>query len=130
MSSRRVISTIALAALFAAGCEQPTSGMSPEGQTCMDHVDLGAFKETQWAACYQSEFQRQDARLNLEYKKLRAKLTPDAAQALVLAQRQWLQFRGLWCDFDTKKDPGHSFDKPACMAELTEKQADLLAASQ
>jgi uncharacterized protein YecT (DUF1311 family) len=126
----RVISIIALAALLSAGSGQPTSGMSPEGQACMDHVDLGALKESQWAACYQIELQRQDARLNVEYKKLQAKLVPDAARALELAQRQWLQFRDLWCDFEAKKDPVHRFNEPACMAELTEKQVDLLAASQ
>jgi hypothetical protein len=43
---------------------------TPQFTKCMNDVDLGAFKNTQWGACYESELIRQDKRLELEYKKL------------------------------------------------------------
>ena len=46
---------------------QAESKPSAQYQKCMDSVDLGAMKNSQWAACAAQELKRQDATLNAEY---------------------------------------------------------------
>jgi len=108
---------------------------TPELQACLDHVDSGAFGTSQRTGCENQELARQDHRLNAEYKKLLQQTRSagsEVSQALVAAQRQWLAFRDAWCtyEFKTGAAPGPEFDKAACLAEQTEKQADLLKESQ
>lgn len=107
---------------------------TPELGVCMDNVDLGASKNTQWLACEVGELSRQERRLNREYKKLQASLLNqgvDAAKALVVAERQWLAFREAWCAFEGKAGgaPSPEFQRVTCMAELTEAQANRLSSS-
>ena len=108
---------------------------TPELQRCMDHVDPGFNATAQQTACENQEAVRQDHRLNTEYTKLLQQARgegSDVGQALIAAQRQWLGFRDAWCGYESKTGaaPGPDFDKAACLAELTEKQADLIHTSQ
>lgn len=49
--------------------------------------------------CNGDEFDRQDARLNDNYKKLMSKLSRDQKKGLVEAERAWIKFRKANCDF-------------------------------
>ncbi|CAH2602754.1 conserved exported protein of unknown function [Rhodovastum atsumiense] len=107
---------------------------SPELAVCMDHVDLGALKTTQWIACQEQELARQDHRLNAEYKKLRSQVAvtgKENVNMLIGAQRQWLAFREAWCNFEAAfaGAPGPAFNRVACMVDLTTAQADKLHSS-
>src|SRR5262245_23377905 len=56
--------------------------------------------------CNGDELDRQDARLNDNYKKLMSKLSRDQKKALVEAQRAWIKFRKANCDFTYPADGG------------------------
>ena len=94
---------------------------SPEFQKCMDAVDLGAFKNTQWTACYEAELKRQDRQLNAVYQKVQKAATPELKQALVKGQRAWVAYRDAWCSYEELAPvaPGGSVNKSACLVDLT-----------
>ena len=50
---------------------QAESKPSAQYQKCMDSVDLGAMKNSQWAACAAQELKRQDVTLNAMAQMLR-----------------------------------------------------------
>ena len=97
---------------------------SPEFQKCMDAVDLGAFKNTQWTACYEGELKRQDRQLNAVYHKVQKAATPELKQAIVKGQRAWVAYRDAWCSYEelTPVAPGGSVNKAACLLDLTNAQ--------
>jgi uncharacterized protein YecT (DUF1311 family) len=97
-------------------------------RTCMDAVDLGAFKNTQWAACYDAELLRQDMVLNDTYRRLAASLDAEAKAALVRGERSWLAYRDHWCLFEGKTPmaPGGEVNRSACLLELTLLQINKL----
>lgn len=105
---------------------------SPEYEKCMETVDLGAFKNTQWASCAQQEVKRQDTILNIEYNKLRKKLSPDQRDSLTKGQRSWLKFREDWCRFEEKgpSAPGGEANYYFCVLEQTDKQIDAIKTLQ
>jgi uncharacterized protein YecT (DUF1311 family) len=133
MTCRTLTAVVALAILpFPTIWSGEALAGTPELQVCMDNVDLGALKNAQWIACEEAELSRQDRRLNIEYRKLQASLSDEGAEAskaLVLAERQWLAFREAWCAFEGKTNsaPGPEFNRAACMADLTEAQANRLS---
>ena len=130
MASARGIAIFTLAAVASlAATASPVHAESTEVAKCMDAVDLGAFKNNQWAACYEQEMARQDKALNAEYKRLQAKsASPDAAKFLVLGQRAWLAYRTSWCDYEAKQmsAPTPEFNRLACMVNLTASQTKLI----
>lgn len=70
--------------------------LSQKYQKCMDTsngitVDM--------VNCIYAESERQDALLNMYYKKLMKGLDPEQAQTLKLAQRAWLKWREANIDF-------------------------------
>lgn len=67
---------------------------------CMNDVDLSAFKNTQWGACYEAELARQNKRLKYEYKKLRAKYKGVDEKLLDVAKNSWLKYRERWCRYE------------------------------
>lgn len=67
---------------------------------CMNDVDLGAFKNSQWGACYEAELARQNKRLELEYKKLQGKYKKVDAKLLLAAKRSWHTYREQWCRYE------------------------------
>jgi len=101
---------------------------TPQFRTCMDAVDLGAFKTTQWAACYAEELVRQDTVLNDTYRRLANSLSADARASLVTGERTWLTYREYWCRFEGKTSmaPGGEVNRNACLLELTLRQINTL----
>jgi len=85
-------------ALAAAG-----SDMTKEYLTCMDKAK-GVTPEM--IDCISAETARQDARLNASYKKLMAKLLAKRKKTLLEAQRAWIKFRDLNCEFYYDPDGG------------------------
>ncbi|MDR1109606.1 MAG: lysozyme inhibitor LprI family protein [Deltaproteobacteria bacterium] len=49
--------------------------------------------------CLQAEYEKQDARLNAAYKKVRAGESEEQAKKLRTAQRAWIQFRDAYGDY-------------------------------
>ena len=90
-----VLSTPALAAA--------DSDMTQEYLTCMDK-SKGVTAEM--IDCMSAETARQDARLNANYKKLLAKLSAKRKKTLLDAQRAWIKFRDLNCEFYYDPDGG------------------------
>ena len=117
-----VLSTTALA----------ESKRSPQYEKCMDSVDLGAFKNTQWASCGEQEYKLQDATLNSEYNKLRKTLSPEQRELLTKGQKSWLKFREDWCRFEEQgpSAPGGMASYVFCLLETTDKQIDLIKGLQ
>ena len=111
---------------------QAQSPRSAAYNSCMDKVDLGAFKNTQWAACAAQEMKRQDVALNAEYNKLRNALALEQRDLLVKAQRAWLRFRQEWCTLDAASSsaPGGEVNFNFCMLELTDRQIQAIKALQ
>ena len=70
--------------------------MSQEYLTCMDKSN-GVTSEL--LGCISAEYDRQDARLNENYKRLMSKLSPKRKEGLLEAQRAWLKFRDANCSF-------------------------------
>jgi uncharacterized protein YecT (DUF1311 family) len=104
---------------------------TPLFRSCMDAVDLGAFKNSQWHACYMAELQRQDKVLNGEYKSLQERLSPELKEPLTKAQRAWLAFRDSWCRYEAElpNAPGGDVNRAACMVEQTIAQSNRLRES-
>jgi uncharacterized protein YecT (DUF1311 family) len=71
--------------------------LSKEFSVCMDKAVEGATADM--FECIGDELDRQDARLNDNYKKLMSKLSRDRKKALLKAQRAWIKFRDANCDF-------------------------------
>jgi len=90
-----VLSTPALAAA--------DSDMTKEYLACMDKAE-GVTAEM--IDCISAETARQDARLNASYKKLMAKLPAKRKKTLLEAQRAWIKFRDLNCEFYHDPDGG------------------------
>jgi len=101
---------------------------SPEFEKCMDAVDLGAFKNTQWTACYEAEWKRQDKQLNAVYQKIQKTASPELKQALLKGQRAWVAYRDAWCSYEelTPVAPGGYVNKAACLVDTTATQINRL----
>ena len=101
---------------------------TPQFQECMDKVDLGAMKNSQWYACYTAELARQDKVLNTEYRALQGRIPPEAKDALTKAQRAWIASREAWCKLEQElpNAPGGEVNYQACMLEQTLAQINKL----
>ena len=84
-------------------CTAADREMSSEYTACFDKSN-GVTAEM--INCILAETARQDAQLNDNYKKLMAKLSPLRKQALVEAERAWIQFRDANCRFYDDPDGG------------------------
>ena len=125
---RKDLLLVCLAVLFSTTSHAEEIKETPQFRTCMDAVDLGAFKNTQWAACYAEELVRQDTALNDTYRRLANSLDADAKASLVTGERSWLAYREHWCRFEAKTNmaPGGEVNRNACLLELTLKQINRL----
>ncbi|MFA6095064.1 MAG: lysozyme inhibitor LprI family protein [Candidatus Paceibacterota bacterium] len=56
--------------------------------------------------CINEESKTQDARLNKAYKQILAELTPQRKKILQEAQRAWLKYRELNCNFYAEPNGG------------------------
>jgi len=133
MSARLVaiLGTAILLTLFPLMTPTKAETNSPELKKCMEEVDLGAFKNSQWTACYEAELKRQDRQLNAVYQKIQKSAEPELKQALVKGQRAWLAYRDAWCGYEqlTPVAPGGYVNRAACFVELTAAQINRLKAS-
>jgi uncharacterized protein YecT (DUF1311 family) len=88
---------------------------------CMNDVDLGAFKNTQWGACYEAELVRQNKRLELEYKKMQAGYKDVDKKLLDAAKKSWLKYREHWCRYEEALPmaPSPYVNYQACLVDTT-----------
>jgi uncharacterized protein YecT (DUF1311 family) len=95
---------------------------------CMDKVDLGAMKNSQWYACYTQELARQDKVLNAEYRALQGRIPPEAKDPLIKAQRAWIAYREAWCKLEQElpNAPGGEVNYQACLLDQTLLQINKL----
>ena len=135
MISREVLRITILTAATLFACvhlsARAESQTSKELESCMDKVDLGAMKNSQWAACYGEELKRQDARLNDAYRFVQRNVPVEAKDALVKAQRSWIAFRDNWCGYEAALPyaPSGEVNRLACLVELTAAQEKKLRGS-
>jgi len=103
---------------------QDPSGTSKAFQDCMDNVDLGALKNSQWSECYAAELARQDKALNTEYRALQSRIPTEARDLLVRGQRSWIAYRDGWCKLEAEMPhaPGGQVNYLACMVDQTVAQ--------
>jgi uncharacterized protein YecT (DUF1311 family) len=75
--------------------------------------------------CIDTEFLRQDARLNKAYQALMANLADPRREKLQQAQRIWLKYRDANCDFYADPDGGTIAQVSAnnCMLNTTAERA-------
>ena len=73
--------------------------------------------------CGWERFDQTEAELNTTYKRLYAELKErkDELRRLVSAQKSWLQYRQLTCEF---WDSRVKFNVPYCMIKLTQNRID------
>jgi len=97
---------------------------SPQYEKCMESIDLGALKNSQFVACNEQELKRQDVILNAAYSKLRAGLSPEQREALTKGQRSWLTFKENWCRFEQvgPSAPGGDSNYTFCLLYVTDQQ--------
>ena len=124
----QALSILAIGWLAPAGVAMAEYRYSPQYETCMDKVDLGALKNSQWAACADQELKKVDAALNTYYRKLQQQLEPEQREALKKSQRAWLQYREARCSFEALGPvaPGGAASQSLCMLEMTTQKADYL----
>jgi uncharacterized protein YecT (DUF1311 family) len=76
-------------------------------------------------ACAANEYQRDDAKLNEYYKELAEKLGPSEKERLKAAQRAWIKFRDLQCEFEASRYEGGSIQplvRSSCLAQVTKQR--------
>lgn len=124
------IAATGLAALLLVSSEGIHAESKPSSQyeACMDNVDFGASKNSQWASCAAEEIGRQDVTLNVEYNRMRKSLARDQRELLTKAQKTWLKFREDWCRFEeiAPTAPGGDVNYLFCIMTLTNKQIDVI----
>jgi uncharacterized protein YecT (DUF1311 family) len=79
--------------------------------------------------CERKNLENADARLNAAYNKLAAKVSAAGKAKLVDAQRAWIKYRDLQCDFESMGTNGgsiHSMIVGQCLTEMTAAQTKRL----
>jgi uncharacterized protein YecT (DUF1311 family) len=96
--------------------------MSKEYSTCIDKSN-GVTSEI--LDCISAEHERQDARLNENYKRLMSKLSPKRKEQLLEAQRAWVKFRDANCRFYYDPECGSAAHLAGtdCMLQATADRA-------
>ena len=75
--------------------------------------------------CWAQEYQREDTKLNKNYKELVGKLGPSGKQRLKAVQLSWIKFRDLQCDFEASKYDGGSIQplvRSSCLTRMTKQR--------
>ena len=96
--------------------------MSKEYSTCIDKSN-GVTSEI--LDCISAEHERQDTRLNENYKRLMSKLSPKRKEQLLEAQRAWVKFRDANCRFYYDPEGGSAAHLAGtdCMLQATADRA-------
>lgn len=99
--------------------------MSPHFAECMESVDLGAMKNSQFEACHRAELKVQDRQLNDEYKNLHSRTTSESRTLLTNAQKAWILHRESWCKYEGSLDaaPSPEVNHVACLMDMAAAQA-------
>lgn len=121
---KRAIVIVMLAAAMGAQADQKSS-TSAEYAKCYDKVDLGAMKNSQWAACDEAELLRLDKKLNQVYSKVRGALDANVKSQMTKGQKAWLDYRESWCRFRETAQlmpPMGYAAYTSCMVELTDQK--------
>lgn len=94
---------------------------SDQFQDCMRDVDLGAFKNNQWGACYIGEQERLEISLNVEMRQILKESSREQINLVWFAHDQWLRYREAWCKFQASLPvpPTPYVNYHACLVELT-----------
>ena len=94
---------------------------SDQFQDCMRDVDLGAFKNNQWGACYIDEQERLEIGLNVEMRQILKESSREQINLVWFAHDQWLRYREAWCKFQASLPvaPTPYVNYHACLVEMT-----------
>jgi uncharacterized protein YecT (DUF1311 family) len=101
---------------------------SKEYSDCLDKAVEGPWADM--FECNGDELDRQNARLNDNYKKLMSKLSRDRKKALLKAERAWIKFREANCDYylDPAGGRAERLIASGCLVTMTAKRAKELEA--
>jgi hypothetical protein len=101
--------------------ESVTDAYSRQFADCMDGVDSGFLKNSQWLKCFESEFARQSQGLENEYKMLTSRLSPDVRRRVQRSKTSWMVFRADWCKVDAEfnKAPTPRINEVICLIDST-----------
>ena len=119
----------ALAALAFGVQAEKKSNISAAYQDCADKVDLGAFKNSQWAACDEAELPRLDKKLNQVYGKVRGVLDASQKEQMTRGQKAWLDYRESWCRFNEAAQltsPMGYAAYTSCVVQMTDEKINEL----
>lgn len=104
-------------------------GDTPDSTAYNQCMDKSGGVTTNMLDCATAEFQRQDARLNQNYKAAIKELSPEKQKQLRDIQRLWIQFRDAECGFYSDLTGG-TIDRifsSSCLLKQTKVRADDLA---
>mgnify|MGYP000875179357 CR=1 FL=1 len=124
-------SRIAVALLLVAGGSYAWSASAADDASagfsrCMD---AGGGVTARMLDCIGTETRLQDARLNAEYRRTLAAVSPGQQTRLRAAQRLWIQYRDANCRFRADPDGGTlaSVAAAECVRTMTTERASELA---
>ena len=123
---------------FSALCISPvcataqTVNKSDQFQDCMRDIDLGAFKNNQWGACYIDEQERLEISLNVEMRQILKESSREQINLVWFAHDQWLRYREAWCKFQESLPlaPTPYVNYHSCLVELTVEHLKKVILSQ
>ena len=118
--------------LLPIGATAQTVKKSDQFQDCMRDVDIGAFKNNQWGACYIDEQERLEISLNVEMRQILKESSREQINLVRFAHDQWLRYREAWCKFQASLPvpPTQYVNYHACLVELTLEQLKKVILSQ
>ncbi len=79
-------------------------------------------------SCAEMELEKQDKRLNANYKKVMAKLSAEDKKALRTKQRKWIKDRDADCKPEPDSGTAGNLNSVGCLSNWTQKRADELEA--
>lgn len=75
--------------------------------------------------CAAKDYEREDARLNQNYRELVAKLDAERKSQLKEVQLAWIKFRDLQCEYDSAQYQGgtiYSLVHSSCLLQMTKQR--------
>jgi uncharacterized protein YecT (DUF1311 family) len=94
---------------------------TPEYDACMNKVDLGSFKFSQWSSCSQDELRRQVIVLDAEYSALRPNMNSEQLVLLESLKKSWVTYSEDFCRLEeqSSSSPGGELNYIFCLLDLT-----------
>ncbi len=99
---------------------------------CMKNVDLGAFKNNQWGACYIDEQKILQMALLIEMKQIMKELNEEQTNIAWAAYEYFKTYRETWCSFQKTLNfaPTPYVNYHSCLVELTIEHLNKIIQSQ